>query len=95
MSDGWSDTNEAASDVANRGRRPRGACFYHQQDCERGKRGEGLSLAFGSYKEGRGRDAATIEIGKEIVATLERHGFAPKWNQTVDQRIHTGKFPWK
>jgi predicted DNA-binding WGR domain protein len=95
MSDGWSDTNEAASEVANRGPRPRGACFYHQQDFERGKRGEGLSLAFGSYKEGHGRDAATIEIGKEIVATLKRYGFAPKWNQTVDQRIHTGKFPWK
>jgi hypothetical protein len=73
---------------------PRGGTFYHRQDRDRAKRGEGVHLAFGSYVEGRGRDRASLAIAKEIVAVLKEHGFKPVWNGKLAQRIHTGRFKW-
>jgi hypothetical protein len=94
MSDGWADVNEVATRLAKRGSVPRGATFYHRQDLQRAKRGEGLSLAFGSHVEGRGRERASLSIAKEIVTVLKEHGFTPKWNGTLEERIHTGPFDW-
>ncbi len=94
MSNGWDDVNEIASTLAQAGNTPRGATFYHGQDRERAKRGEGLFLTFGSYVEGKGKDRAALAIAKEIVAVLEEHGFKPVWNGKLSQRIHTGRFEW-
>lgn len=97
VSDGWSDVNERASALAAGGNRPRGGTFYHGQDRERARRGEGLFLAYDSYstKKGKQRDQDALAIGHEIVEVLRRHGFTPKWNGSFAQRIHTGRFEWK
>ncbi len=94
QSDGWGDTNEVAYELKQRGLKPRGGCFYHQQDSQRGRKGEGLYLTFGAYAQGKRREASTLEVGREIVATLERHGFTPAWDGTSGERIHTGRFSW-
>jgi hypothetical protein len=94
MSDGWEDVNEIARKLADAGHKPRGGAFYHGQDRDRAKRGEGVSIAFGSYVEGKGHERASLAIAKEIVAVLEEHGFSPAWNGKLDRRIHTGRFEW-
>jgi hypothetical protein len=90
-SDGWSDCNELAADFPD----VRGACFFHGQDVERGVRGEGLLLVFGSYVEGAGHDAASIELGREICAVLASHGLPTEWNGSVKARIQILPFPWR
>jgi predicted DNA-binding WGR domain protein len=94
QSDGWDDVNEAAGKLADSGKRPRAGVFYHGQDVARGKRGEGLSLTFGSYAE-QNADADSVAVGHVIVDVLEAHGFQPTWDGTLSTRIHTGRFDWK
>jgi len=85
QSDGWYDVTVAAE---RRGG-ARGGCFYHEQDLERGIRGEGLMLGFGAL--GGGDD---VEIGHAIVSTLRAHGVETIWNETKEQRIAVPPFVW-
>ena len=94
QSDGWDDVNEIAAKLAERGERPRAAVFYHGQDVQRGKRGEGLSLTFGSYAARR-TEADSLAVGHIIVGLLEANGFRPKWDGTLTTRVHTGRFEWR
>ena len=93
MSEGWEDVNEIAAQIRDRtGKPPRGATFYHGQDRERLWRGEGTHLAYGSYETGNRHVPASLALAKEIVEVLKAHGFKPRWDGTIDERVHTGKF---
>ena len=94
QSDGWDDVNEVATDLADAGNPPRAGVFYHGQDKERGKNGEGLFLTFGSYAK-QDADADSITVGHIIVDVLKAHGFEPEWDGTLSRRIHTGQFDWR
>ena len=96
QSDGWADANAEASRRRERGSPPRGACFYHEQDLERGVRGQGLMLSFGAYVDGTEAeaDAASLEVGRTIARTLREHGIDVAWNETIAQRIEIRPFVW-
>lgn len=91
MSEGWEDVAEEAH------HRPgaRGAVFYHGQDLERAVAGDGLYLAFGSLSEGSDEPALSVQIGKDVCSTLEKHGVATRWDGTVKTRIHVPPFEWR
>jgi len=97
MSDGWEDADEVATKTRKATKKtPRGATFYHGQDLERGVAGAGLMLAFSAYEDSdKKRDAASVGIGREIVATLTKFGVKTKWNGTVEQRIAIAPFRWQ
>ncbi|HEY5938595.1 MAG TPA: hypothetical protein VIU61_28285 [Kofleriaceae bacterium] len=93
MSEGWEDVNEIAAQIRDRtGKAPRGATFYHGQDRERLWRGEGTHLAYGSYATGKRHVPESLALAHEIVEVLKAHGFKAKWDGTIDERVHTGKF---
>lgn len=94
QSDGWDDVNQAADRLVSSGKMPRGGVFYHRQDKERGRNGEGLYLTFGSYAE-QNTDADSIAVGHIIVEILSKHGFQPSWDGSLSTRVHTGPFDWK
>lgn len=71
------------SDQVPEGHTPRGFTFCHRQDVDRALHGEGVYLAFGSFAD----DTAPEEIAVEVVRTLTRHGFEPKWNGELGKRI--------
>jgi hypothetical protein len=94
-SEGWDAVNELATDRDAAGERPRGATFYHGQDLERGVAGEGLMLIYGAYVEGDGHVAASLEVARDVVATLLRFGVPASWNGDIKTRIEIASFPWQ
>ncbi len=62
----------------------RGGCFYHGQDVERAVAGGELCIAFGATS---GRDEDSLEVANDIIEVLSKHGFRPRWNGTIDERI--------
>ncbi|MEY3175713.1 MAG: hypothetical protein RLZZ436_3627 [Planctomycetota bacterium] len=94
QSDSWDDVNQAADRLVSSGKTPRGGVFYHRQDKERGRNGEGLYLTFGSYAE-QNTDADSIAVGHIIVEILSKHRFQPSWDGSLSTRVHTGPFDWK
>jgi len=76
-------------------KRPKGFCFYHQQDLERATTSNisNLLLAFGTLEEYN--DKNTILIGKQIVATLREYGFKINWDESASKRIEILNFKWQ
>jgi hypothetical protein len=64
------------------GRNVRGYVYYHQQDTDRAVDGGGLVLAYGAAD-----GAHALEIAREVVRVLERHGLRTEWNGKVERRI--------
>lgn len=87
QSDGWDDCWALA---AKRTPKPRGACFYHEQDLARAVAGEALCLAFGAF----GDPQASVAIGHEIVAALRAEGVTVEWDGTQRSRISIAPFAW-
>jgi hypothetical protein len=73
------------------GRPVRGYTFFHMQDTESATEGYGLFLNYGSVEKG---DAATVGIGREIVAVLQRHGLETDWDGNGSRRIQVS-LDWK
>lgn len=68
-----------------------GYCFYHAQDVQRAILSQGLLLAFGGMTD----DAAkSEEVGRRIVAELERDGFHVTWNGQKAHRITIDNLRW-
>jgi hypothetical protein len=88
QSDGWSDANEEAAKWRARGERPRGACFFHEQDVARAVKGDGLLLSFGAW------EGDAVEIGREVVSTLRAHGIDVVWGEEEGERIRVLPFEW-
>jgi hypothetical protein len=96
MSMGWEDCNEKATELAQAGKRPRGATFYHGQDLERGVKNEGLMLVYGAYEDDDDKhDASSIAIAREVIATLTQLGVKTKWNGKVETRVEIRPFEWQ
>lgn len=74
-----------------RGVKVRGHAFYHMQDTDRATEGLGLLL---NYSDLRGEKPAGEEIGREIAASLQRHGLTTEWNGDFSTRIAV-KLDWK
>ena len=53
--------------------------------------GGGLFIGYGSVDDS---DAATRQIGREIVDALQRHGLKPDWDGRSDTRIYV-PMKWK
>jgi hypothetical protein len=62
----------------------RGYTFYDNQDTDAAAAGDGLYLSYGAVDDGK---AAALEIGREVVTTLERHGLRTSWNGSLANRI--------
>jgi hypothetical protein len=77
--------------VVASGRDVRGYTFYHLQDTESAVEGHGICLSYGAREHD---ELAALAIGREIVSTLQRHGFAPEWPGTWDKRISV-PLDWK
>lgn len=73
----------AIGDEIREGETRRGFAFCHRQDIENALRGGGVYLAFGSFAE----DTTAEEVAIEIVQTLTRYGFEPKWTGDAGRRI--------
>jgi|GEM_PF-2065301 len=80
----------------------RGYVYFHEQDTERAAEGGGLFLGFGSTfevpEEASDADRAAYNtecaaIAQEAVDLLDRAGFAPEWEGTVQRRIFVD-VPW-
>ena len=69
---------------AAQGIQVRGYVYYHMQDTEAAVAGGGVYLGYGSTKRD---DASVLEIAREIVVTLQRHGLTVEWDGTRKKRI--------
>lgn len=63
----------------------RGYAFYHSQDTERVADGDGLYLSYGADEDS---EDATVQVGEEIVKSLQQHGLTTDWNGSADRRIY-------
>jgi hypothetical protein len=68
-----------------------GYVFYHEQDTERAVEGGHLYLAYGAVDDD---DAATRDVARRIVQTLEEAGLPVEWNGDPRQRIRVA-LDWK
>ncbi|RZL11311.1 MAG: hypothetical protein EOP40_03085 [Rubrivivax sp.] len=69
-----------------------GYCFYSGDDLGLAVDGDGLLLAFGDMK---GQHDRATEIGRRIVAVLERHGLNTDWAGSYTQRIEIPGIIWQ
>lgn len=92
LSDGFSDCNESASELREKGDKIVGCCFYTMQDLEHlfHDHTTVLYFAFGNYNDKPSAD----EIGRMIVEELEKAGFSTDWNQSPDTRIAITNMRW-
>jgi hypothetical protein len=74
-----------------RGTKVRGYAFYHMQNTDRATEGLGLLLTYSALVGGK---PAGEEIGREIVAVLQRHELTTEWNGSFDNCIKV-KLDWK
>jgi hypothetical protein len=83
----WAEVEDAEGD----GRAVRGYAFYHEQDTEAAVEGQGICLNYGAAEEG---EAAALEVARDIVRTLERHGLEVEWDGSWQKRIAVA-LDWK
>ena len=67
----------------------KGCVYYHKQDASSKDDGKDFYLAFGPLRTEKHGDVGLheTEIGKIVVATLERHGVKTEWNGDGNIRI--------
>ena len=70
----------------------KGFCFYSFQDIEEAIEFEVLNIAFGDFEN---NNEKRLDIGKEIVNILKKHGFSIDWNQDIDTQIKIKPFKWE
>jgi hypothetical protein len=81
---GAHEIHQEMDQAAKAGTPSRGYTFFHVQDTEHAVGGESLYLSYGAADKDQ---AASVGIGHEVVATLNRHGLAPAWNGKHAHRI--------
>ena len=86
QSDGFTDCNEVANWLEEKGENIVGCCFYTQQDLERILRDDNTALLYISF--GNYFDKPTVEeIGQIIVNELNAIGFCIQWDGTAETKI--------
>jgi len=79
------DMEEEMDDAREARTKVLGYTFFHQQDTERAVEGGPLLLSFGDA--GRNNDAASVAVGRQVVAVLERHELKVAWDGKAASRI--------
>jgi hypothetical protein len=93
VAEGW-NVAEAAAEMSDTP--VRGATFFPGEEVERGVRGEGLLLVFGSFEsDATLRTEASLAIAREVRKTLSRHGIKTEWDGSAKTRIRIAPFPWR
>lgn len=70
-----------------------GFCFFHSQDIDHAREGEGLSIAFGHVAADSDED--DVRIGRRVVAALVQAGLKPQWDGSPDHRIFLPTLRWQ
>lgn len=94
-SDGEGEVAEVETELIERGKKPDGYCFYHEQDLARAIVPENPSLMIAFQKINNSDDKTTVEIGKRVVEILKKNGFQINWNQSATTKIEIPNFSWK
>jgi hypothetical protein len=93
VADGW---NVAEAAAETRYTPVLGATFFPGEEVERGVRGDGLLLVFGSFEsDPKLRARASRDIAREVRKTLARHGINTEWDGSEKTRIRIPPFPWR
>jgi hypothetical protein len=93
VSEGW-NVAEAAAEMSYAP--VRGVTFFPGEEVERGVRGGGLLLVFGSFEhEPTQRAEASLAIAREVRKTLSRHAIKTEWDGSAKTRIRIPPFPWR
>ena len=82
--DGFSDCSEESRNRGGYNAGVRGFCYYTRQDLNRAKRTSQLSLAFWGAPDGAHDDMN--RVGKLIVDTFQKAGFAIEWSGSSSER---------
>ncbi len=88
---GSKDIRDEMELLSRRGQAVRGGTFYHAQDTEAVVEGQGIHLAYCALEEG---EDCALEIAREIVATIMRHGLPVMWDGKCETRIFV-RMDWK
>lgn len=81
---GYSEIWDEIKTVIEAGQHVRGFAFFHMQDTTRAVRDRELYLCYRSTSDG---EAADLEIAREVVETIRRHGLKVDWDITINHRI--------
>lgn len=90
--DGEGDCEEIHEDLAKKGIKTKGFCYYHWQDVERVIDGDNLYIGFGDFDS---NDKAAAEIGTQVAETLRSKGFEINWDKTAYTRIEITNIKWQ
>ena len=88
---GLGEIRDEMDRAAQSGTPVRGYVFYHKQDTEAAVEGNCLYLSYGAVQQG---EAAAVEIGREIAASLKQQGLQVNWNESWTKRIGV-RLDWK
>jgi hypothetical protein len=88
---GHAEIGDEIAAAKRSGTRPIGYTFFHWQTTDHAVEDGNLYLYYGAVA---GDGAASVRIGRVIVATLERQGLAVDWNGSLDKAIHV-KLKWQ
>ncbi len=92
QSDGFSDCNEVAAWLDEKGEKVVGCCFYTEQDLEHilHKDSALFYFSFGNYFE----KPTAEEVGQIIVNELKNAGLCVQWDGTAETKIAIKNFEW-
>jgi hypothetical protein len=95
---GFAEIGAEIDDEAARGIVPRGFAFFHQQDTESATEQDGrhgLHLSYGALTSDKdAHAAASVAIGRDVVAVLAGHDLICDWDGTLGSRIRV-KLDWQ
>lgn len=83
----WGEIEAARAE----GREILGYAFHHHQETENAVEGGGLFLGYGAVLKS---EKTALDIARQIVEVIERHGLSTDWDGTWDQRIGV-RLDWK
>jgi len=77
-----------------------GYCFFHEQDVMRAVEGDGLWLAFGTFRDEPGDVSPqpaepAQQVGESVVGACRDAGLSVDWSGSPDRRIHLPGFRWQ
>ena len=70
----------------------RGFVFYHEQDVQRARSGQGLLLAYGAFG---GDPDRSLAVGNEVAGALHAAGLTVEWDGTIQERILVNPLDWR
>lgn len=78
--------------IEEKGHKPLGYTFFHQQATEAAAEGLGFYLAYGAEAP---TNEAAVQVGHQVVSTLQQHGIRAEWDGDLRRGILIRDFEWK